>query len=95
MVIWATLLSACDDAKVAGWVIPCNRTPESGPLRGAVSRVTVSYMGQRMCERCQDVMLIEWQQLTLDDSHIVEYRAAKCLCGVRLLTAAVVVTEDA
>lgn len=42
-----------------------------------------------MCEICDDILLIEWCQLSLDSTHEVEYRAAKCLCGFRLLTAVV------
>ena len=37
-----------------------------------------------MCEICEDVELVRWHQLALDDSHVVEYEAHECLCGIRL-----------
>ena len=50
---------------------------------------------RRMCNVCEDVQLIVWQRLALDDSHEVEYRVSRCLCGVRVLTVVVKSTQEA
>ena len=36
-----------------------------------------------MCNTCGDIVLItEWTQLSLDDTHEVWFRETECLCGV-------------
>ena len=37
-----------------------------------------------MCDTCGDIVLImEWTQLTLDDTHELWFKQTECLCGVR------------
>ena len=36
-----------------------------------------------MCDTCGDIVLImEWTQLALDDTHELWFKQSECLCGV-------------
>ena len=38
--------------------------------------------GGSMCDTCGDIVLItEWTQMTLDDSHEMWFKVSECLCG--------------
>ena len=40
-------------------------------------------MEGKVCNTCGDIVLItEWTQLSLDDTHEVWFKVTECLCGV-------------
>lgn len=48
-----------------------------------------------ICLVCSDIKRgFKWEQLTLDDSHVLRFRCLVCQCGIELVDVEMVVTSD-